>query len=84
MSKFVDEILKDIRENKNNWIKCDNGAGIKKDNIYICQHGNTALLSVVHILINEVDMPLTYMDKWRLEKAVGWWYKNIDLQRALA
>lgn len=84
MSKFVDEILKDIKENKNSWVKCSYGTGIKKDTIVVDNYGNSALLSIVHVLINNQDMPLTYMDRYRLEKAVGWWYRNIDLERAMA
>jgi hypothetical protein len=83
MSKFVDELLKQIYNEKDTWKKYANGTGIEKSNIKIYNFGNTKILSVVSIDIEGQDMPLTYMDRYKLEKAIGWWYKNISLERAL-
>ena len=86
MSKFVDEILEDIKTNQNSWSKnnrAEHGRGIKKDNIIIAFYGNSPLLSIIDVYIDNQRMPLTYMDRWDLEKAVGWWYRNIDLERAM-
>jgi len=85
MSKFVDEILEDIKTNKNSWAKYEGykGTGLQKPNIIIGNYGNSAILSIAQIYIDDKCMPMTYMDRWRLEKAVGWWYRNIDLERAM-
>lgn len=86
MSKFVDEILEDIKTNKNSWAKnhsWEKGKGIRKKNIIIGFYGNSAIFSIIDVYIDNQSMPLTYLDRWRLEKAVTWWYKNIDLERAM-
>jgi hypothetical protein len=84
MSQFVNEILNSIYSDRNIWKKYANGTGIEKENIKIFNFGNTKLLSVVHVEIEHQDIPLTYTDKWKLEKAVGWWYKNVELETLLA
>lgn len=83
MSKFVNELLNSIYNKKNNWKKCSNGTGIEMDNIIIEQFGNSRLLSIICVEIDNQNIPLTYMDKYRLEKAVGWWYQNVDLNQLL-
>lgn len=83
MSIFVNELLNLIYNEKNNWKKCSNGTGIEKDNIIIKNFGNSKLLSIIDVKIDNQDIPLTYMDKYRLEKAVGWWYQNVELNQLL-
>jgi len=79
MSKYVDEIIKDLKANPKSYLDYK-GCGVKNDNIIIDNYGNTRLLSVIWLYINLKPMPITYMDKWRLEVAVKNWYKNASLE----
>lgn len=86
MSKYVDEIIKDIRDNPNSWKRLDTGNcydGIQKGNIKLTQYGNTRLLSIINVEIDNVRQRKTYLDSWRLESAVTWWYKNIGLNHLI-
>jgi len=78
MSVYVDELIKDMRDNPLEWNEFK-GHGIRKDNIVICQYGNSSLLSVIDVVIKGKSMPITYWDRWKLEVAVGKWYKSIPL-----
>ena len=79
MSKFVDEIIDDIKSNPDSW-RDQIGYGIKKDRIIITGHGNSAILSVIDVYVNNKQITRTYIDAFRLEKAVSWWYKNVSLK----
>lgn len=85
MSKYVSKIIKSIKHNPNNWTKHDNGCGIKHKtlNIKITDVGNSAILSVSKVYIDDCEVIVTYMDCFRLERAVNWWYKNIGLTKIL-
>ncbi len=78
MSKFVDEILQDIKDNPNTFTDIG-GNGIKKDNIEISGYGNTRVLSIIHVFINNKDIPKSWLDNWRLEVAVQQWYRTVSL-----
>ena len=82
MSQFVDEIIKSIKENPTEW-KDYRGYGLEKGNIIIFGYGNTKLLSICHVKINDKVMPTTYIDCWNLEGAVGNWYKTVKLNTIL-
>ena len=82
MSKFVNEILEDIKNEPTTW-KDYRGWGVEKGNIQIYGYGNTKLLSICSVKINDKEMPVTYMDRWRMEKVVGEWYKNMELKTLL-
>lgn len=78
MSKFVDEIIKDLKENPHTF-KDYHGIGVQKGNIIVYNYGNTPLLSVISVSINKKDIPTSYMDNWRLEVAVKNWYRTVSL-----
>lgn len=78
-SEFVKEIIEDIKLHKRNWQKTSCGTGISNHSMRIDSVGNSAILSICNLYIGETHMPLTYLDKYKLEKAVNWWYKNINL-----
>jgi len=79
MSKFVDEIIHDIRTNPDTWQdQC--GYGIKKDNVIVTDYGNTAILSIISVYVNNKEMTRTWRDGYKLEKAVSWWYRNVSLK----
>lgn len=84
MSKYIDEIIKDIRENPEQWVR-HTEFGIKKGEVELSQFGNGNILSVVRIEINGKDSfhQATFVDKYRLEKAFSWWMKNASLDMLL-
>ena len=79
--KAVKEIIDYIESKKFQWCKTDCGTGIYNTvyNIRINMVGNSAILSICNLYINDVQIPITYMDKFRLERAVNKWYKTINL-----
>ena len=78
MSKFIEEIIKDLKDNPETWRDVKGGC-IEKDEILISCFGNTRVLSVISVFINGQDIPTSYIDRWRLEVAVNNWYKTIPL-----
>ena len=79
MSKYVDELLKDIASNPETF-KDYFGNGIEKSNIRISGFGNTRLLSVISVRINNKTIPTSYIDNWRLETAIKKWYRTVSLK----
>lgn len=82
MSKFVDEILESIKKEPTTW-KDYNACGVEKGNIKIYGYGNTKLLSICSVKINDKEMPVTYMDRWRIEKVISEWYRTVKLETLL-
>lgn len=86
MSKYVIEIIKDIKSNPNSWNRYGDN-GLKKDDVIIkdCGNGHKYFFgwatSVVSIIINEKDTwtTLTWFDKYKIEEAFKWWMKNASL-----
>ena len=79
MSKYVDELLQDIASNPETF-KDYFGNGIEKGDIRISGFGNTRLLSVINVRINNKTIPTSYIDKWRLETAIKKWYRTVSLK----
>ena len=81
MSKFVDEIIEDIRLNPDSYK--DISRGIEKGKIRVSKFGNSAVLSLidVHVIdgMIERDIPLSYKDRYRLEKTLKHWYRTVSL-----
>ena len=82
MSKYVSELIKDIKDNPTSWVDY-HGEGIQKGDVIIYNYGNTRFLSVIRILIKEKDIPATYIDLWRLEVTIKNWYKIIGLKNLI-
>ena len=79
MSKFVNEILESIKNTPKDWtVVKTNGyfTGIENGSIVITEHGNSAILSIINVEINGVRIPTTYIDLFRLEKAITKWCKT--------
>lgn len=79
MSKFVSEIIDSIKNEPTSW-KDYKGFGCQKEDIIVYGYGNTRVLSTCGVKINDKTMPLTYIDKYRLDKAVSNWYKTVSLK----
>lgn len=84
MSKYVDEIIKDIRTNPQTWKRYGNN-GLYKENIIIQDCGNGHKLffawftSIVDVFIELKKTPTTWRDAYRLEEAFIWWVRNASL-----
>lgn len=83
MSKFVNEIIESIRNEPTSW-KDYKACGVEKGNIIVYGFGNSKLLSICSVVLNGKEMPTNYMDRWRLEKVIGEWYRNAKLETLLA
>lgn len=84
MSKFVSDIIDDISKNPREWFATKKGMNeIAKDNVNIWGYGNTRFFSIIHIYIDGYDMPITSLDKYRLEVTAGKWFKNCPLDHLI-
>lgn len=87
MSKYVDEIVQDIRINPETW-KRSGSTGLEKANIIITGFNSNGiiflyLLSIVDVYINGISTfsTCTYMDKVKLQLAYNWWMRSSPLSR---
>ena len=85
MSKYIDEIIKDIRTNPELWRRYK-GSGLQKGKITITQTGNGHKFffgwgtSIVSVFINgDTAYSTTWRDHYRLEQIVIWWNRNASL-----
>lgn len=86
MSLFVDQLVKDLKENPLTFTITASQYGrtvITKGNLVIKGYGNPRLLSVIEVEVNYRLLPLTYCDCWKLEGAVKNWHKSIPLEHLL-
>lgn len=79
MSKFVDEIIEDLKNNPETFSEYE-GFGVEKGNIKVFGIGCGALLSLVQLQINSNQIPTTYWDNFRLERAINRWYQTVSLK----
>lgn len=82
MSKYVDEIIESLKTNPTHW-KDYKGEGVEKGNIIVKGYGNTRILSVTNVYINDKWMPTSYIDNWKLEVAIMNWYRTVKLETLL-
>ena len=78
MSKYVNEILTDLKENPQTF-KDYCGRGVQKENVIIYNYGNTRVFSVISVSVNGKVIPTSYIDNWRLEVAIKNWYATVPL-----
>ena len=86
MSKFVDEIIDDIKTNPKRWISV-NGDGLSDGKFWIKGYGNTAILSCIDVVVNGHRVVISYCDRYRLEKTITWWYRQaciVDLLKTIS
>ena len=83
---IVDDIIVDVKANPKAWTRnsvADINDGIKKDNIVLCNHGNSVLLSVMDVKIDGIKQLVTNRDSRKLERLINWWYETIDLEHLI-
>ncbi len=79
MSRYVDMLVKSIKDHPSNWFVGDYAGHLVCGEVEIGGIGNTKLLSVCYISCKGVDVVMTYTDRYKIEGAVLWWYKNCSL-----
>jgi len=87
MSKYISEIIKDIRANPETWKRYEDN-GLQKGVVIIkdCGNGHRLLMawmtSVAEVNINGKDTwgKTTWRDKYRVEETFLWWVKNASLE----
>lgn len=86
MKKIVQQIIQSINNKPEHWIPCSFYTGwdaVKKEGVIVGGTGNTKLLSIINVKINNTDFPLNTIEKYYLEKAVLNFYKNCDINRLI-
>jgi hypothetical protein len=79
MSKFVKEVIESLKKTPENWISITK-EDISSDKIKIIGFGNSRVLSVIYLHINSKKMPITYIDRWKLEVAVKKWFAKSTIK----
>lgn len=85
-SKYVQEILQDLKDNPYSWKRFRDNS-IVKDDLLIRHFGNATAytfwtLSIVEVVIKgKVCEHLTYWDKMQLEKAYIQWMRNASIEQ---
>lgn len=87
MSKFVSEVINDIKKNPEHWVRHGNYA-IKKDNVVVSGFGNGHILflgwitSVIQVQVNDKTSfgHLSWLDKIRMEECICWWFRNATIE----
>jgi len=86
MSRYINEIIKDIKTNPETWKRYGDN-GLQKGDVIIhqCGNGNKLFMcwmtSVVEVTINGKDTwgKTTWRDRYRIEEAFLWWMRNASL-----
>lgn len=79
MSKFVNEILIELKQTPESF-KDYNGEGVQKNNIIVYQYSNSRVFSLIEVSVNNKNIPLSYIDRWRLESGIKNWYRTVSLK----
>lgn len=81
MSKYIDEIVKDIKENPESWRRKGSN-GLIKDDILISDTGNGWITSIASVevagLIDGFGQ-FSLMDRINIERVFKWWIRNASL-----
>lgn len=86
MSQYVNEIVLSIKNDPEAWTPARDHYrldGIKNNSISVTGFGNTKPFSIIHVLVDGLEVETTYVDRWRLEGAVVNWYKTQNLESIL-
>jgi len=82
MSVLVDEAIADIENNPETFFSASNTqfGGFENDIYRVYFGGNTKILSIINLDVNGVNITLSWWDKYRLERASLWWWKNVPTE----
>lgn len=87
MKKVIKQILASIQNEPEAWKATHHSIsrwdGIEKDGVIVDMIGNTKLLSIVHVKVNDARFETNCVERYYLEKAVLNWYKHCDLNMLL-
>lgn len=79
MSRYVDMLVKSIKEFPDKWLMGSSIGTLHCGGLRIGGIGNTKLLSCCCLYSEGVEVITTYTDRYKIEAAVLWWYKNCSL-----
>ena len=79
-SKVVKDLISLIYSSPD-LFKANDIYGFHSERLEISFTGNTRVLSAVTLKIEGKTFPMTYCDKWALEVAALWWFKNVPLSQ---
>ncbi len=83
MSKYIDEIITDIRNTPTSWKPYQDG--IKRGEIEITNGVTNTfflyyLVPTVIVESKGIKLSMSYQDSIKIMKAVRWWFKNAPLE----
>lgn len=82
MKKAIQQILESINNEPEKWTPCtyySNWDAIKKDGVLVGGSGNTKMLSIINVKIDNINFEVNWLEKYYLEKAVLNFYKHCNL-----
>lgn len=82
MSKYIDEIINDLKKNPETY-RDNAGQGVRKGDVEVIGYGNSAVLSTISVMLNGHRVPSSYRDNFRLEVAIKRWYRTSPLTALL-
>ena len=77
-SRAVQELISIIHTSPD-LFKANDVCGFESERFKISLTGNTRALSIVTLKVKGKYFPLTYRDKWALEVAALWWFRNVPI-----
>lgn len=86
MSRVANEIYKDIKNNPEKWtpvMGLFTYNGLQKEDIKIVSCEYPRVVSLLEIKIKDKRICCSYMDRWRLQGLVAWWYRNCSVKDVL-
>ena len=87
MSKSVDEVIKLLKEDQKYWSNfsgfdpCYNSLISKDGCLEIERHGNSCCFSIIILTCENNRIPITWFDRFKLEKAVSKWFRKAGLDQ---
>lgn len=84
MSKYISDITNLIRSNPQEWTPLSGNSiyrGMTNGLITIKDAGLGYFMSIVEVHIGNSELSLMRWDRFRIELAVAWWYRNCSLSK---
>lgn len=70
MSEYIDEIIKDLRENPTEWVLSKDCSEISKNGVTLNMFFNRHIPGISIIGINGIGLPILYDDLYNIQKAI--------------
>ena len=86
MRQVIKQILHSISTEPDKWEPYSclcSWDGIKKDDVKVGGVGNTKILSIIRVQVKDIPFTTSWIENYRLEKAVMKWYQSCDIETIL-